>query len=603
MDELNKLEKLWGTSLDNPHKIDNFSQLSKFIITNINIKQSDSIEEIQNKYKNMIDEVSEMYYKIEKETKFSDFELQVRINRILELIYYSQQMIVGYKRISEVMDLTKDYRDNVDLSLFRYSALDKDDTTPFQKLLLYLLEYIHYNKYSRYNECCYKKIYIDYKDAKQDTYAWKYVYDIQSLIYNAVQKNVNFDQFKNFTHSGNNVKNAVEFLTNCVDVQFPQLVKNRYTFSFKNGVYFAKYINDDGEITDKFFPYDEIKESKVRNICSSKYFDHDFEYVNVKDWREIKTPTLDSILEYQDLDREIINVVYIFIGRLIYEINEMDGWQVIFFFQGQAGTGKSTLTLNVCKNLYEEEDVGVISNNIQRKFGLADIVNNVMYVAPEIKRDFSMEQGEFQSIISGDKVTINIKHQKSEFINWKIPGIMAGNETPDFIDNSGSIQRRIVTLKFDKRVKNSDTQLGKKLNNEMHAIIKKSNMAYQEASKNYGQQNIWNHLPEYFKKTQSLLAQATNPLVHFLESGKIKFKIGSYIPEKVFIQEFNTHCSENNYSKHRFNIDFYSGPFSSYNIKVIKNEKRRYPQEVGRTFTGTFFENVELSDDDNNLND
>ena len=173
---------------------------------------------------------------------------------------------------------------------------------------------------------------------------------------------------------------------------------------------------------------------------------------------------------------------------------------------------------------------------------------------------------------------------------------MAGNETPDFVDNSGSIQRRIVTLKFDKRVKDSDTQLGKKLNDEMHAIIKKCNMAYHEASKNYGQQNIWNNLPDYFKKTQSMIAQATNPLVHYLESGKIVFKVGSYIPEKVFIQEFNTHCSENNYTKHRFNTDFYNGPFSMYNIKVIKNDKRRYPPEVGRSYNGTFFENIELID-------
>ena len=37
----------------------------------------------------------------------------------------------------------------------------------------------------------------------------------------------------------------------------------------------------------------------------------------------------------------------------------MDGWQVIFFVQGQAGTGKSTYVINVCKQFYDEEDVGV----------------------------------------------------------------------------------------------------------------------------------------------------------------------------------------------------------------------------------------------------
>ena len=123
------------------------------------------------------------------------------------------------------------------------------------------------------------------------------------------------------------------------------------------------------------------------------------------------------------------------------------------------------------------------------------------------------------------------------------------NEVPDFIDNSGSIQRRIITLKFDKRVKNSDTQLGVKLDKEMYTIIKKCNLAYHEAVKSYGQQNIWNNIPSYFKNTQSMLAQATNPLIEVEKSDKS----GSYIPEKVFIQKFNTHCNENNYTKHRFN--------------------------------------------------
>lgn len=596
IDQLEIVERTWGTSINDPHKVESFSQLSKFILETVKITPKDSIDVIQEKYKDHIQSLTGVYNEIQKETKFDDFELKVRLNRLLEIMYYSQQMIVAYKRITEAMDITKDYRDNSDASLFRYSAVDEEDTTPFQKLLLYLLEYTHYYKYSRYNGSCYKQVYISDLDGEgRNTYAWKYVCDIPELIYRSVQKNVSFEQFKNLTHSGNNIRNAVEFLQHCVDAQFPSLVKDRHVFSFKNGVYFAKHLVDD-EITDRFYTYEELDRSNIKDICSSKYFDHVFEYGDTKheDWRDIQTPILDSILEYQELPRDVIETVYMFIGRLIYNVNEMDGWQVIFFFQGQAGTGKSTLTLNVCKNLYDDEDVGVLSNNVQKKFGLADIAESILFVAPEIKRDFSMEQGEFQSIISGDKVTINVKHQKSQFVNWNIPGIMAGNETPDFVDNSGSIQRRIVTVKFDKRVKDGDMSLGRRLNLEMHAIIKKCNCAYQEKANVYGQKNVWNILPEYFKATQNELAQATNSLMHFLSSGKVRVKEGAYIPEKVFIAEFNQHCNDNNYTKHRFNKDFYSGPFSSFNVKVIKDDKRRYPAEIGKFYNGMFFENIEI---------
>ena len=269
--------------------------------------------------------------------------------------------------------------------------------------------------------------------------------------------------------------------------------------------------------------------------------------------------------------------------RLIYEIDDKDGWQIVFFIQGQAGTGKSTYVLNVCKQFYEDEDVGIMSNNIQRQFGLSDLVDKMIYIAPEIKRDFSMEQGEFQSIVSGDKVTINIKFKQSRFETWKIPGVLAGNESPDFIDNSGSIQRRIVSIKFTEKVKEGDLMLGKKLRDELPNILQKCNKIYLEKSLKHGRSNIWTVLPKYFENTRDLLAQATNPLIHFLCSGKLEFGKDLYIPEKTFVQLFNTHCNDNNYSRHRFNPDFYMGPFYQKNITVQLASRKKYPKDTHLT--------------------
>ena len=596
MNTLETLENTWGVCINNPHKLNDVVNITKLICKNVLIDPSkEDVETIYKSFEDYLDSVVDLYNKLKSEGNFEDFEVEVRINRLLALIHYSKNIVIGYKKILEQMDLSNDFRTNDDTSCIKFSPVISSEGPKLTNLILFLLDYTYTKNYAKYNDACYEKIYVN----GVDTCAWKYVCEIQDLVYNSVNKNVNYEQFINIT-TGNVAKNAIEFLSNCVDAQFPKLVKDRRVFSFRNGIYFAKCYDEDKNIYyDKFVKYEHLK----TKVCSSKFFDQNFEFPEDTDWKDIDTPVLDSIMEYQDLSKEVIEWVYVFIGRLIYEVNELDGWQTIFFFQGQAGTGKSTLTLNVCKELYDEEDVGVVSNNIQKKFGLADIVNNLMFVAPEIKRDFSMEQGEFQSIISGDKVTINIKHMKSSFINWKLPGIMAGNETPDFVDNSGSIQRRIVTLKFDKKVKNSDMTLGKKLKGEMNRIIKKCNMAYLEKANTVGQKNVWTYLPEYFTKTQRMLAQATNSLVHFLENGKLEISEGSYVPEKIFIQEFNEHCITNNYKRSRFNPDFYSGPFSMYGIKVSGKEKRKYPETGGRIYTGTFFENIKFVDDNINCDD
>ena len=287
-------------------------------------------------------------------------------------------------------------------------------------------------------------------------------------------------------------------------------------------------------------------------------------------------------------------------GRLLYKINHLDGWQVIFFFQGQAGTGKSTIA-NICKAFYDDEDVGILSNNVQRKFGLSDILDKKIFIAPEIKRDFCLEQAEFQSMVSGDTMSIAEKYKKSRFITWDTPGILAGNETPDFIDNYGSIQRRIISIRFVKKVANGDMMLGRKLHEEMAKIIHKCNLAYIDAYSKFAKDDIWKHIPSYFVDNRNAMAAATNPLIHFLSSGKLTLDENRIMPEKEFIQYFNSHCVDNNYSKPRFNPDFYTGPFTQFGISIVKKNTFFWPPEGCRgskQITGTAFMGVDFLHDD-----
>jgi len=571
-------ENKWGIDIENPHKCNDFGKYITFCHDNLNITSTSSTTEVQSKFDAYIKELITIYNDL-KITNSDNFEIIIRINRLLEVTYYAKSCCTGFSRIYDLMDLSNDYRNNSDINLFRFSAIDTEQNKPFQNFLLFLLDYFYENNYARYNNDIYTL--IKTKD-HLSTFAWKRIDSISNTIYSIIKKETNYEQFLNATNRGDTVKQCVEFLSNCQDSQFHELKKDRRVFSFRNGIYFAD--------TDSFYDYKSVNIPK--NTVSSKYFDLDF---NTKDesWKDIETPYFDSIFKHQDIPDEILKWIYIFTGRLIYEIDERDGWQVIFFIQGQAGTGKSTYVMNVCKQLYDEEDVGVMSNNIQPKFGLADLVDRLLYVAPEIKRDFSIEQGEFQSIISGDKVTINIKCKSSRFINWSIPGVMAGNESPDFIDNSGSIQRRLMSIKFNKRVHEGDLLLGRKIKNEMSNIIKKCNKVYIEYSDLYGRSNIWSILPDYFHNTRSEIAQSTNSLIHFLSSGSMEFTEDKYIPEKIFVNYFNQHCMDNNYKRQRFNHDFYSGPFSQFNIKIVR-DKKRY---LGKNTSGTFFVGLDIKTD------
>ena len=578
MDILEEIEKHWGVSPTNPFKVDDSSKVLTLCFKNLGVKATQSCGHIQDYAKTYIDKLIELQNNLKSSGDF-DFETQVRINRVLEMTYYAQNSCHSLSRVMELMDQNVDFTDNSDASLFRFKSISYQDNTKFQNFLLYILAHFYKHNYARYNGDVYKKIHT--KDG-YNTHAWERVGTITETIYKSVCKETNYDQFINVTHRGDSIRVATDFLSNCSDKQFPQLDKNRRVFSFSNGIYFAK---DDNFVEYASDEYRSINSS----VVSAKYFDQIFE--SSENWQNIKTPLFDSLFELQDIDEEILKWVYIFTGRLIYEIDELDGWQVIFFVQGQAGTGKSTYANNICKQFYDEEDVGIMSNNIQKTFGLSDIVDKLLYVAPEIKRDFNIEQGEFQSIISGDKITVNIKYKNSRFETWSIPGVMAGNECPDFIDNAGSIQRRLITLRFVNKIKDGDLMLGRKLKEEMGNIIQKCNKAYRETAFQYGRKNIWTVLPHYFLHTQQELAKATNPLIHFLLSENIVLDSTKFIPEKLFVAAFNEHCKDNNYNKNRFNPDFYMGPFAQHNIKVKYKETQIYE---GNKKTGTYFMGVDL---------
>jgi hypothetical protein len=53
-----------------------------------------------------------------------------------------------------------------------------------------------------------------------------------------------------------------------------------------------------------------------------------------------------------------------------------------------------------------QADVGTLSNNIERKFGLSALADKLLFIGPEIKADIQLEQAEFQSIVSGETVQV-----------------------------------------------------------------------------------------------------------------------------------------------------------------------------------------------------
>ena len=188
----------------------------------------------------------------------------------------------------------------------------------------------------------------------------------------------------------------------------------------------------------------------------------------------------------------------------------------------------------------------------------------------------NIDQAEFQEIVSGGKININIKHKASVMVQWTAPGMLGGNENPGFVDNASSIQRRVVVTRFDQKVENVVTDLNHQLENEISEILKSCNQHYLRYVKSNHNMDIWKWLPPYFLETQKIMASASNSLHAFLDSSLLIKKDTKFIPMSIFFRHFNDFCKENNFTKPKINVDFYRSPFQKFGVKVVTKAKTRY---------------------------
>jgi hypothetical protein len=527
----------------------------------------------------------------------------VKYNNLLEKVHYAKNAYHQYMAFTRTKDDGYDYNLNVDATMFKFEPLVFDELKPYQKLVFVLMDHMCTHNLKRVGDKIYHQI---YSKNGVGTHAWKEKCTILAEVHQQCNMVSNYANWILLTSGKDIDRQVVDHLMNTKDVRFAVLEKHRNVFAFENGLYVT---NQDvlggkktGPYVDCFIEYDSEQMAAVRNdLVACKYFPQRFECVDTIKPDEIETPHLDRIFRYQQLDEDVTRICMMFIGRMLYDVGELDTWQIMPMFLGTAASGKSTI-INMITYMYESENVGVMSNNFQKTFGLADIYDKFCFVAPEVKKDFNIDSAELQEIMSGGTLNVNIKCKKSVRVDWKACGIFGGNEVPNFVDNSGSIQRRVVVTRFDKKVIDKDPLLHKKLQGEIDKIIRKCNLYYLRYVNEYGHKDIWKHvLPEYYTRTQALLASATNSLAAFLESDVVDLDSTKYILFDEFWKRFNMFCQENNMQKQRITIDFYQSNFDKYGLTVAKDSKK-YPMSGGRLYRNTrFIHGIDLRYDEDDL--
>lgn len=395
------------------------------------------------------------------------------------------------------------------------------DMKPYERIVRRKIEDCLIKGYRRRNGAIYQE--VTTKEGYK-TNAFERLCDIREYVWQVPDMNFDTKAWRDTLNSGNMQENVEKYLSLAqIPEYFPDVKRQQFVWSFRNGIY-------DGQ-QDRFWRYDspEIESDpespKQRVESSARYIDLEFNdqflmsAAAVADPRLIVVEPVKRIFDDQMLSEEVQDWAWAFTGRLYFPNRMLDGWQVAFWMKGVAGTGKSTFA-TAAKAPYDPSDIGYLPNNVETQFGLEAMLEKLLIVAPDVKANFALDPANFQTMVSGDPMSISRKGRVPVTIHrFETPQLYLSNVFPNWVDSSGSIQRRVMPLLMDYPVPSGkkDGRLEAALLAQLDALVVHACREYKRKLALVGNGDVWHFVPNEFRLAREEVSRETAELYPFFE--------------------------------------------------------------------------------------
>jgi len=543
-----------------------------------------------------------------------DDDAQYRVSRLLEILYYAENIQAGILHLQSLFSTGTDNIRNIpgatsSVTMFgkRFRASPEIKSTPHQKLLLSILQTLSILGYKRYHENVMMPVVID----GVYTYSWRKKCSIKDFVWEHINSHLHSENFENATSSKGNIQFVIDFLTQGQQHEFMDLQKERRIHAFRNGIYITSVMDERGVFTPVshiilFESQNPSSDPILKRMTEGGKVAACFHDCNLPISRDSANPiTFEKISTHQRWTEPVKSWFRAACGRMLHPIAStpspltLEKWQVFFLLIGVGNSGKSTTIDNVVYNFFDAEDVAYIQNNLEKQYGWSKCKGKLMWLAPEITGNFAehCDQAQFQQVVEGGRLASAKKYavETIEFDPFDLPGMMGANETIEFKDNGESVSRRRVDFHFGQIIQHVDPQMPEKLKEELGHIIVRCNEEYLQKTKEV-KSRIWDSLPEYFIELRKENAAQTNSLENFLQNGKIEFHPDYYITQTEFQRLYKHYCKTNDIIARTLKRDFYEAPFLKRNLTVVRDIKLDPVENVPRQ--GTWINGVRAMRED-----
>jgi len=382
-----------------------------------------------------------------------------------------------------------------------------------------------------------------------------------------------------------------------------------------------KYFSEDCHILPEVFEtpffkddlsFYERKETDEEDIDPEQY-----------DWYiHIPTPAIDSIFDLQIMTDEeaarsgqdipksarcedaedVKRFIYAMLGRMFFEIGECDNLQKFMFFEGESGTGKSTI-LNLFSKIFSQDFIFNLSSNTEKQFGLYNAVGKRIIIMPEVTKDFAMPLAEFLSLVSGEWMSAAVKHKRRTVdLKPRAHILGAGNNFRAFPDHRGAIKRRLIPVMFTVNPSPPNPSLSRHCESELPMFIMKCITAYfafleWRQDRGLNSKDFDSICPEYFRACAKVFSGEVDPLQQFLDEGPFQLDPEGLYPLKEFQEKFREFCRLRRMKQKTWHHSLYTNPFKERNLTLTS--RIRYGNGLrGKCIKGLTSNEPSLDDDD-----
>ena len=221
------------------------------------------------------------------------------------------------------------------------------------------------------------------------------------------------------------------------------------------------------------------------------------------------------------------------------QIQEMFGYCLVtdinyhsfFFLYGDGGTGKSTC-VKVLEELVGTPNIKSMElEELDNPFARAGLVGKSLYLCKELTSSSFKHIGLIKAIVSGDRISADVKYGRSFDFIPKGRLVMESNVIAATPDSSGGFSRRFIQISWDKPIETIDYGLEKKLLSEVSGILNWALEGYRRLKA----RGRFEHTDRSAEATKQLLLHRAQ-IPSFLESDLIE-DLGAGVEHEVYVSD------------------------------------------------------------------